>query len=115
MNNLLLIWRTSPFKINKACEILDLVLATASTAQNCSILWFNDGVFNVTNLNTTHLTSRDISANIKALPIFGFSKLYACQKSCAKRNIKQFTIPITLLTNSQIKHKITSFKHIITL
>jgi len=115
MNDLLLIWRTSPFDISKTIEILDLALSTASVDENCAILWLEDGVFNLADLNVKHLTNRDISANFKALPVFGFNQLYACQKSCMQRNIKEFTIPLVLLTNIQIKHTINSFKHIITL
>jgi|GEM_PF-4152793 len=110
MKDILFIWRK--FNINNNGESLDLLLTCLAANYNCDLLLLNEGVLNLLPIK---YINRDITSNLKSLPLFGLNTIYADNLSINKHHIVDFNLPIILLNTKQVKDKINQFNNIITL
>ncbi|KOP51488.1 sulfurtransferase complex subunit TusC [Pseudomonas tremae] len=86
--SLLIVSRQSPWSGPGAREALDIVLAGGAFDLPVGLLFLDDGVFQlVPQQSPTALQQKDLTANLKALPMFGVEALYACAHSLAERGI----------------------------
>ncbi|RMQ45973.1 DsrF protein [Pseudomonas cichorii] len=86
--SLLIISRQAPWAGTSAREALDIVLAGGAYDLPVGLLFMDDGVFQLRpGQNASALQQKDLTANLKALSIFGVEEVYACGQSLAERGI----------------------------
>ncbi|KPX42383.1 sulfurtransferase complex subunit TusC [Pseudomonas syringae pv. tagetis] len=86
--SLLVVSRQSPWSGPGAREALDIVLAGGAFDLSIGLLFLDDGVFQLSPQQFPGaLQQKDLTANLKALSMFGVEELYACGHSLAERGI----------------------------
>ncbi|MCF5294539.1 sulfurtransferase TusC [Pseudomonas syringae] len=86
--SLLVVPRQSPWSGPGAREALDIVLAGGAFDLSVGLLFLDDGVFQLSPQQSPDaLQQKDLTANLKALPMFGVEDLYVCGQSLAERGI----------------------------
>ena len=80
--------RQPPYQSSLAREALDMVLATAAFDQQVSLLFINDGVFQLQNTQQAErLEQKNISKTLQALALYEVESVYYCQASVAQRGL----------------------------
>lgn len=116
--SLLLISRQSPWSGPGAREALDIALAGGAYDLPISVLYLDDGVFQLVDQNAARLQQKDLTANLKALPLFGVEALYACATSLAERGLTDARLgvePLRIIDDTEITALIDHHDHVITL
>ncbi|WNW09704.1 sulfurtransferase complex subunit TusC [Pseudomonas sp. DTU_2021_1001937_2_SI_NGA_ILE_001] len=91
--SLLIISRQAPWSGPGAREALDIVLAAGAFDLPVALLFLDDGVFQLQAGQTAGaVQQKDVTANLKALPMFGVEELYACGHSLQQRGICTATL-----------------------
>lgn len=91
--SLLIVSRQSPWSGPGAREALDIVLAGGAFDLPVGLLFMDDGVFQLLPQQAPiALQQKDLTANLKALSMFGVEDLYACGQSLAERGIATSTL-----------------------
>ncbi|KPC33802.1 Sulfur relay protein TusC [Pseudomonas syringae pv. cilantro] len=91
--SLLIVSRQSPWSGPGAREALDIVLAGGAFDLPVGLLFMDDGVFQLAPQQAPGaLQQKDLTANLKALSMFGVEDLYACGQSLAERGISASTL-----------------------
>ncbi|WP_122413144.1 sulfurtransferase complex subunit TusC [Pseudomonas viridiflava] len=86
--SLLIVSRQSPWSGPGARETLDIVLAGGAFDLPIGLLFLDDGVLQLLpNQKAAALEQKDLTANLKALSMFGVEDLYACAQSIAERGV----------------------------
>jgi tRNA 2-thiouridine synthesizing protein C len=101
-----------------AREALDIALAGGAFDLPVSMLFMDDGVFQLTpSQAASRLEQKDLSANLQALPLFGVEKLYALENSLLERNLKpsMFELDVESLSNAQVRLLLNEHDMVITL
>ncbi len=90
MKSLLVISRAAPWSGPGARETLDIALSGGAFDIPVSLLWLDDGVYQLVSGQQPHqLEQKDLQANIAALPLFGVEQLYVCGRSLQARGLTQ--------------------------
>jgi len=117
--SLLVISRQSPWSGPSAREALDIVLAGGAYDLPIGLLFLDDGVLQlVPGQKGAQLQQKDLTANLKALSMFGVEDLYACGISLAERGIFPADLnvePLQLLHAEEIATIIDRYDQVITL
>ncbi|MEB0042088.1 MULTISPECIES: sulfurtransferase complex subunit TusC [unclassified Pseudomonas] len=117
--SLLIISRQAPWSGPGAREALDIVLAGGAFDLPIGLLFMDDGVFQLLPEQTaTELQQKDLTANLKALSLFGIDDIYACGDSLAERGVlpDELTIEnLTLLHGPELSATIDRYDQVITL
>ncbi|KQQ59883.1 sulfur relay protein TusC [Pseudomonas sp. Leaf127] len=85
--SLLIVSRQAPWSGPGAREALDIVLAGGAFDLPVGLLFLDDGVFQLQAGQAAAVQQKDVTANLKALPMFGVDELYACGHSLQQRAI----------------------------
>lgn len=86
--SLLIISRQSPWSGPGAREALDVILAGGAFDLPVGLLFLDDGVFQLAPAqNPAALEQKDLTANLRALDMFGIEDVHACADSLAERGI----------------------------
>lgn len=86
--SLLIISRQSPWSGPSAREALDIVLAGGAFDLPIGLLFLDDGVFQLAPAqNAAALQQKDLTANLKALEMFGIEDVHVCAYSLAERGL----------------------------
>jgi tRNA 2-thiouridine synthesizing protein C len=87
--SLLIISRQSPWSGPSAREALDIALAGGAFDLPLGMLFLDDGVFQLLpDQNARPVQQKDLTANLKALSMFGVEELFACSFSLEERGIE---------------------------
>ena len=117
--SLLIISRQAPWSGPGAREALDIVLAGGAFDLPIGVLFMDDGVFQLLPAQkAAELQQKDLTANLKALSLFGVDDLYACGQSLAERGVAPDGVTIEtlqLLHGSELAAIIDSYDQVITL
>jgi len=117
--SLLVISRQAPWSGLSARESLDIVLAGGAFDLPIGLLFMDDGVFQLAQSQApSALQQKDLTANLKALEMFGVEDIYACGKSLAERGMfpGNLNLDIRHLPQEQdISELIDRYDHVITL
>lgn len=103
--SLLLICRQSPWSGPSAREALDLALAGGAFDLPVSLLFLDDGVFQLCDgQQPARLEQKDLCANLRALPLFGVEALYAGASDLRARGLatKALALPVTPLEDAAL-------------
>lgn len=116
--SVLLISRQAPWAGIAAAEALDIALAAGAFDLPLSMLFMDDGVFQLLAQQQPQiLEQKDLSANLQALPMFGIEQLYVAQQCLDERGLADTPLAIEAarLDDLQIQQLIRQFDHVITL
>jgi len=85
---LLFILRHAPYGSSLAKEGIDAILATSAYEQNLSVVFIDDGVFQLTNnQHTESIEQKNISRMLAAFPLYDITQLFVCASSLQARGI----------------------------
>ena len=116
--SVLLISRQAPWAGIDAAEALDIALAAGAFDLPLSILFMDDGVYQLlAEQQPQLLEQKDLSANLQALPMFGIEQLYVAQHCLSVRGVNknQLAVKAAPLDDAQIQQLIGQFDHVVTL
>lgn len=103
---ILLINRHAPYGSSIAREALDAALAASVYEQELSILFIDDGVFQLlNNQEAKHIEQKSFTSMLPVLPLYGVDAVYVHQESLSERSItlsELSLIEITLINNNDI-------------
>ncbi|MDQ2075664.1 sulfurtransferase complex subunit TusC [Marinimicrobium sp. ABcell2] len=86
MKNLLFVSRHAPYGTGIAREALDALLGASAYGQNLSLLFMDDGVFQLLNAqNPSKLNQKNLSANLPALPLYDVENIFVHSESLRAR------------------------------
>lgn len=89
MKNLLAICSHAPYGSILAKEGLDAILAAGVYEQNLSVLFIDDGVFQLLpHQNPSQIQQKNLGSALTALPLFGIETIYIEQESLDERGLK---------------------------
>ncbi|MCW8884881.1 MAG: sulfurtransferase complex subunit TusC [Motiliproteus sp.] len=86
--NILAVMRTGPYGNQTAKEALDAVLTAAAFELPLSLLFMDDGVFQLLpQQDTQGIGAKDLSATLPVLPMYDVERFYVEQSSLESRGI----------------------------
>lgn len=118
MKSLLIVSRAAPWTGMAARETLDLALSGGAFDLPISLLWQDDGVYQLlADQQPAQLEQKDLQANIQALPLFGVEQLYVCAASLQQRQLEASALlpDIELLAGEQLKALLASHDQVLML
>lgn len=114
---ILLISRHAPYGSSTAKEALDVALAAAVYDQDLSLLFMDDGIFQLLkDQQGQKINQKKISSILSALPLYDINKIYIHQESLKQRKIEDKDLLIenaTILTNEQVSILLNHQDHIL--
>lgn len=116
--SILLISRNAPWAGPNATEALDVALAAGAFDLPLSILYMDDGVFQLLDQQQSQeLEQKDLSANLQALSMFGIEQLYVARQCLALRGLLDSPLAIAAeqLDDQQIQNLIRQYDFVMTL
>ena len=116
--SIVLISRNAPWAGPNATEALDVALAAGAFDLPLSILYMDDGVFQLLDQQKSQqLEQKDLSANLQALPMFGIEQLYVAQQCLASRGLLNSPLAIAAerLEDQQIQKLIRQYDFVMAL
>jgi tRNA 2-thiouridine synthesizing protein C len=99
-------------------EALDIALAGGAFDLPISMLFLDDGVFQLmASMKPACVEQKDLGANIKALPLFGVEHLYVLESSLAERSLSpsQLEPLVKVLSVEQARSLLSSHDMVVTL
>ena len=103
---LLFIVRRGPYGNLLARESLDAILAASVYEQALSVLFLDDGVFQLVTPQTTASKQKNISKLLSAFPLYDINELFICQSSLKQRNLDTTALCLNVkpLNSDEVKH-----------
>jgi len=112
---LLITLRHAPYGSQLAKEAIDAVLAASVYEQTLSVLFIDDGVFQLTSAQQADkLQQKNIEKMLSAFSLYGIERLYVCSQSLQQRglSIAQLSLQPHPLTAQEI-HTLMAQQHAI--
>lgn len=103
--SMLVICQHAPWSGSMAKETLDLVLAGGAFDLPISLLFLEDGVFQlIQNQQPQSIEQKDLTANLQALPLFGITELLVVEQSLVSRGLttQQLLHPVKLISQESL-------------
>ena len=116
--SLLLICRHAPWSGPAAREALDVALAGGAFDLPISLLFLDDGVFQLQpGQQPAAVQQKDLTANLQALPLFGVEALYVAQADLERRglNVAPLALPVTAVADAELAALLNRHDLVITL
>lgn len=116
--SLLLICRRAPWNGPAAREALDIALAGGAFDLPISLLFLDDGVFQLkTGQQPAALQQKDLTANLQALPLFGVEALYVARADLDGRGLsaEHLSLPATPVEDAGLAALLDQHDLVITL
>lgn len=116
--SLLIISRQAPWAGPAAREALDIALAGGAFDLPISMLFLDDGVFQLApNQRPATLEQKDLQANLQALPLFGVEALYTSSRSLAERGLDGscLTLAAQALDDNALRDLLQTHDQVITI
>ncbi len=116
MKKLLFTLRHAPYGTSIAKDAIDAILATSAYDQDLSVLFLDDGVFQLTAHQATEgIEQKSLSNILAALPIYDINQLFVCQTSLALRGISasQIDDTIKVLNHTEVAELLQQQDHLL--
>lgn len=114
---ILLISRHAPYGNSTAREALDTALAASVYDQDISVLFMDDGIFQLLkNQHSQLIDQKNIASTIPALPLYGIENIYVHQNSMDERaiSIEELVLDeIKMLNDDDVKHLLNQQDHLL--
>lgn len=89
MTQVTCLMRYAPYGTDQARESLDALLAMAIFTENLSVVWLDDGVFQITQSHQSDKINRkNFNLAVKGFDLYGVDQRYVCETSLKKRGIR---------------------------
>lgn len=101
----LIINRRAPYGSPCGRDALDIALVAATFNQHTSLLYMDDGVYQLLkNQDSTAICQKNSSRVLPMLEMYDISNIYVERKSLEARNLKKedLTIPVQLICSSEV-------------
>lgn len=105
MKNYVFILRQLPHASSRVLQALDLILTTAAFDQNVSLLFLDDGVYQLkTQQHVEQLGTKDTAAIFQALAIYDVDAVFVEAESLSQRGLSEdnLILPVTVVNRSEI-------------
>ncbi len=105
MKKFMFVNRKAPYGTVYALESLEVVLITATFDQDVSLLFMDDGVFEIVKgQQTKDIGMKNFSPSYRALEGYDVEKLYVDAESLAQRGLteKDLLVPVEVLNSQQM-------------
>lgn len=115
--SLLIICQTAPWNGISPRETLDIALAAGAFDLPVSLLFLDDGVFQLTNnQHPKTIEQKDLCANLQALPLFGIEQLFIAKHSLVERGLAtdNLILPVTVLEHDQLAPLLKQYDAVVT-
>ena len=87
-NDILILQRQAPYGNSLARDGIDFVLTSAAYDQNISILFMGDGVFQLTqNQSSSDLQLKNHAGALEVLPLYDVEQIFAVEEDLKARNL----------------------------
>ena len=106
-----LLVRCPPYGSSRARAVLDMALAAAVFEQPVRLVFLDDGVFQLLpGQQSEHISAKNTSAALTALPLYGIETVYVHQNSLQIRDLRaeNLLIPVQTINDTQLKELIAS-------
>ncbi len=116
--SMLVISRQSPWSGPAAREALDITLAGGAYDLPLSLLFLDDGVFQLAGSQQPGaLQQKDLTANLQALPLFGIDTLYVSERSLNERGLANtpLSLPAERLDDTSLSQLLAQYDLLITI
>jgi len=113
---LLFVLRHSPYGSSLAKEGIDAILATSVYEQALSVLFIDDGVFQLSKQqNSNKIGEKNIYKLLSAFELYDIDALFACSDSLLERGLHATTIfdNVTIINNTEIKQLFSQQHHLL--
>jgi tRNA 2-thiouridine synthesizing protein C len=97
--------RKAPYGTIYALESLEVVLIAAAFEQDVSLVFMDDGIFQLKKgQNTEKSDMKNFSPTYRALEMYDIEKLYVCKKSMEQRGISEddFIVDVEVLDEAAL-------------
>jgi tRNA 2-thiouridine synthesizing protein C len=108
--------RHAPYGNSLAKEALDAILATSAYDQQLSVVFIDDGVFQLMdNQQAEVIEEKSISNRLSAFPLYDITALFVCAESLQQRGLTQANIPneVTLVDAKELKQLFSQQDHLL--
>ena len=105
MKKFLFLNRKAPYGTIYALESLEVVLIAATFDQDCSLVFMDDGVFQLAKgQNTKAIGLKNFSPTYRALEDYDIEKLYVERESMEARGLTEddLMVPVAVLSSAEI-------------
>ena len=105
MKKFMFVNRKAPYGTIYALESLEVVLITATFDQDCSLVFMDDGVYQLAKgQNTKGIALKNFSPAYRALDDYDVNKLYVERESLARRGLTEddLMVPVAVLSSAEI-------------
>lgn len=102
--NFLFLLRRPPYAGSLVLEAIDSVLVAGVFDQRVSVLFRDDGIFQLLKEQQGHFVgSRSVNKVLSALPEYGITDLYVCGQSLSRLGLEEadLTMAVTILNQKQ--------------
>lgn len=113
---LLFVLRQAPYGSTLAKDALDAILATSAYDQDLSIVFIDDGVFQlIDNQQAELIEQKSITRILSALPLYDITQLFVCAASLTARGIATDTLSddVTVLEPDALKSLMSQQDHLL--
>lgn len=110
MKKILILNRRAPYGTSHAREALDMALAAAAFGQEVSVVFVDDGVFQLKKQqDPAELSMKNFSLTFQALELYDIRAIYVEQESLQKRDMsaEDLLLPVTRVDSATLAQWIT--------
>ncbi len=105
MKTFMFVNRKAPYGTVYALESLEVVLIAATFDQDCSLVFMDDGVYQLAKgQNTKGIGVKNFSPTYRALDDYDINKLYVERESLAQRGLTEddLMVPVAVLSSGEL-------------
>lgn len=105
MKKFMFVNRKAPYGTVYALESLEVVLIAATFDQDCSLVFMDDGVYELAKgQNTKAIGVKNFSPTYRALDDYDINKLYVERESLAQRGLTEddLMVPVAVLSSGEL-------------
>jgi tRNA 2-thiouridine synthesizing protein C len=105
MKKFMFVNRKAPYGTIYALESLEVVLIAATFDQDCSLVFMDDGVYQLAKgQNTKGIALKNFSPTYRALDDYDINKLYVERESLARRGLTEddLMVPVAVLSSAEL-------------
>lgn len=90
MRKILFVSRKAPYGNSRSREALDALLAASAYDQELSLLFMDEGVFQMVNhQNSTLIQQKNMASSLQALELYGVENIYCLVDSLIQRGLNK--------------------------
>lgn len=111
MKKFMFVNRKAPYGTIYALESLEVVLITATFDQDCSLVFLDDGVYQLAKgQNTKAIGVKNFSPTFRALDDYDINKLYVERESLERRGLTEddLMVPVAVLSAPELAELMAS-------